>query len=46
MVPVEVGLALMNYIPDSRLVVFNHCGSWAPFEHPEEYAGQVLSFLK
>ena len=46
MVPVEVGLALMNYIPDSRLVVFNRCGSWPPFEYPEEYAGQVLSFLK
>ena len=46
MVPVEVGLTLMNYITDSRLVVFNHCGSWPPFENPEEYANLVLGFLK
>ena len=45
MVPMEVGLALMNYIRDSRLVVFNHCGSWPPFECPEEYATQVRGFL-
>ena len=37
MVTVEQGLMIMNYIPDSRLVVFNHCGHWAPYEHPAEY---------
>ena len=46
MVPVEVGLAILNYVADSRLVVFNHCGHWPPYEHPEEYNTQVLNFLK
>ena len=46
MVPVEVGLALMNYIPDSRLLVFNHCGHWPQYEHPKEYNAQVLNFLQ
>ena len=46
MVPVEVGLAILNYVPDSRLVVFNNCGSWPPFECPEEYAAQVMGFLR
>ena len=46
MVPVEQGLMIMNYIPDSRLVVFNHCGHWPPYEHPAEYNTQVLNFLK
>ena len=45
MVPVEVGLAVMNYVPDSRLVVFNHCGHWPPYEYPDEYNSQVLNFL-
>ena len=46
MVTVEQGLMIMNYIPDSRLVVFNHCGHWPPYEYPEEYNAQVVSFLQ
>ena len=46
MVPVEQGFMIMNYIPDSRLVVLNHCGHWPPYEHPAEYNAQVVSFLK
>ena len=46
MVNVEVGLRLLNYIPDSRLVVLNHCGSWPPYEYPDEYSRQVLGFLQ
>ncbi len=42
----EIGIAALNYIEDSRLVVLNHCGHWPPYEHPEEYTGQVLNFLK
>jgi pimeloyl-ACP methyl ester carboxylesterase len=45
MVPIEQGLMIMNYIADSRLVVFNHCGHWPPYEHPDEYNTQVSSFL-
>jgi 2-hydroxy-6-oxonona-2,4-dienedioate hydrolase len=46
MVPVEVGLAVMNYLTDSRLVIFNNCGHWPPYEFPEDYNRQVLNFLK
>ena len=46
MVTVEQGLTILNYVPDSRLVVLNHCGHWPPYEHPEEYNRQVASFLK
>ncbi len=42
----EIGIASLNYIDDSRLVVFNKCGHWPPYEHPEEYTSQVLNFLK
>lgn len=42
----EIGIATLNYIDDSRLVVLNKCGHWPPYEHPEEYASQVLNFLK
>lgn len=46
MVTVEQGLTILNYIPDSRLVVFNHCGHWPPYENPDEYNQQVITFLK
>ena len=46
MVSVEAGLTILNYIPDSRLMVFNRCGHWPPYEHPDEYNSLVLNFLK
>jgi pimeloyl-ACP methyl ester carboxylesterase len=42
----EIGIAALNYIDNSRLVLLNKCGHWPPYEQPEEYAAQVLSFLK
>jgi pimeloyl-ACP methyl ester carboxylesterase len=42
----EIGIAALNLINDSRLVVLNKCGHWPPYEHPEEYTAQVLNFLK
>jgi 2-hydroxy-6-oxonona-2,4-dienedioate hydrolase len=27
-------------------VLLNNCGHWPPFEKPEEYTAQVLTFLK
>jgi pimeloyl-ACP methyl ester carboxylesterase len=42
----EIGIAALNRINDSRLVVLNKCGHWPPYEHPEEYTAQVLNFLK
>lgn len=46
MVPVEQGLMMLNYLPNSRLVIFNKCGSWPPYECPAEYNQQVLNHLK
>lgn len=46
MVPFEVSIAILNHIADSRLVLFNNCGHWPPFEKPEEWTAQVLAFLK
>jgi pimeloyl-ACP methyl ester carboxylesterase len=46
MVAFEVSISILNHIADSRLVLFNNCGHWPPFEKPEEYTAQVLSFLK
>ncbi|HEX3418372.1 MAG TPA: alpha/beta hydrolase [Stellaceae bacterium] len=45
-VPVEVSLAILNHIADSRLVLLDNCGHWPPFEKPAEWAAQVLAFLK
>ena len=41
----EIGINILNHIPDSRMVLFNHCGHWPPFEKPAEYTAQVLHFL-
>jgi 2-hydroxy-6-oxonona-2,4-dienedioate hydrolase len=46
MVPFEVSIAVLNHIADSRLVLLNNCGHWPPFEKPEEWAVQVLAFLR
>lgn len=42
----EIGIAALNYIDNSRLVLLNKCGHWPPYEHPEEYTAQVLNFLQ
>jgi 2-hydroxy-6-oxonona-2,4-dienedioate hydrolase len=42
----EIGIAIFNHIPDSRMVLLNHCGHWPPYEKPEEYTAQVLNFLQ
>ncbi len=42
----EIGIAALNNIADSRLVVLNNCGHWVPYEKPEEYTSHVLNFLR
>ena len=42
----EIGIAALNNLADSRLVVLNNCGHWVPFEMPEEYTSHVLNFLR
>ena len=44
-VPFENSLKLLASIPTSRLVVFQHCGHWAQFEHAAEFNRLVLDFL-
>ncbi|MBM3940788.1 MAG: alpha/beta fold hydrolase [SAR202 cluster bacterium] len=46
MVPVEQAIMILNYIGDSRLVILNNCGSWAPYEQPDDYNREVLAFLR
>ena len=42
----EIGIAALNNIYDSRLVLLNNCGHWAPYEKPEEYTAHLLNFLE
>jgi 2-hydroxy-6-oxonona-2,4-dienedioate hydrolase len=46
MVAFEVSIAILNHIEDSRVVLLNNCGHWAPFEKPAEYMAHVGAFLK
>jgi len=42
----EIGLTILNYVANSRIVVLDNCGHWPPYEKPEEYNAYVESFLK
>ena len=42
----EIGIAALNNIADSRLVLLNNCGHWPPYEKPKEYTAHLLSFLE
>lgn len=42
----EIGLTILNYVANSRIVVLNDCGHWPPYECPEEYNAYVEAFLK
>ncbi len=46
MVPVEQGLMMLNYLTNVRLVILNKCGSWPPYEQPDDYNRQVLNHLR
>ena len=40
------GIAARNRINNSLLVVLNKCGHWPPYEHPQAYTTQGLTFLQ
>ncbi|MAF38801.1 MAG: alpha/beta hydrolase [Chloroflexi bacterium] len=42
----EIGIAALNNITDSRMVLLNNCGHWPPYEKPEEYTAHLLNFLE
>ncbi len=44
-VPMEGSVRLVGLIPNSRLVIFNHCGHWIQYEHADEFNRLVLDFL-
>ena len=46
MVAFEVSIAILNHITDSRVVLLNNTGHWAPFEKPAEWTAHVLTFLR
>jgi 2-hydroxy-6-oxonona-2,4-dienedioate hydrolase len=46
MLAFEDSIVILNHIADSRLVLLNNCGHWAPFEKLAEWAAQVLAFLQ
>lgn len=41
----ENSLRLVQLIPNSRLVLINHCGHWLQIEHADEFNRMVLAFL-
>jgi len=41
----EIGLTILNYVANSRIVVLNDCGHWPPYEKPEEYNAYVEAFF-
>jgi pimeloyl-ACP methyl ester carboxylesterase len=44
--PLESAMRLFNLLSDTRLVILNRCGHWAPFERPDEFARLVTDFVK
>ncbi len=45
-VPIDLGLRLINILPDAQMHIFSRCGHWAQWEHADEFNRLVLAFLK
>ena len=45
MVAFEVGIAILNHIADSRLVLLNNWRHWPPFEKPVKWTAHVFVFV-
>ncbi len=45
-VPLENSLRLATILPNSTLVVFNHCGHWAQLEHANKFNWLLDGFLQ
>lgn len=41
----EASLRAMSLIPNSRVVLLNHCGHWAQLEHADEFNRLVIDFV-
>jgi pimeloyl-ACP methyl ester carboxylesterase len=44
-VPLEGSMRLLSTLENSRLVVLNHCGHWAQFEHADLFNRMVTDFV-
>ncbi len=44
-IPLQNSLTLSQWIPNSQLHVFGHCGHWTQIEHAARFARQVDDFL-
>lgn len=42
----ESAMTLFNHIPDTRLVILNRCGHWAPVDQPKEFVRLVSDFVE
>jgi len=45
-VPFEHSLRLLSAIPNSNLMLFNHCGHWAQIEHADKFNWLVDNFIQ
>jgi 2-hydroxy-6-oxonona-2,4-dienedioate hydrolase len=43
--PIETSLQILSALPNSRMLIFNHCGHWAQLEHADEFNREVDLFL-
>lgn len=43
--PLETSLQILAALPNSRMLIFNHCGHWAQLEHAQEFNHEVDLFL-
>ena len=43
--PFDTGLVLLRDIRTANMFIFNNCGHWAQFEHPDAFNCLVLDFL-
>ncbi len=43
--PLETSLQILSALPNSRMLIFNHCGHWAQLEHAQEFNNEVELFL-
>ena len=44
-IPLQNSLTLSQWIPNSQLHVFGHCGHWTQIEHSARFAQLVSNFL-
>lgn len=44
-IPIEIGLRLLQNMPNSEMHIFGRCGHWVQIERPDEFHGLVADFI-